>query len=286
MKKYPFCSVIIPAYNTEKTISLLLESLVKQDYQGEYEVIVVDNRSTDATVGEVEKFSHVRILHERDIQSSYAARNRGIKNAEGEVLAFIDADCIASENWFKKGIGEMTQRKADLVAGEVVFTFENKQPSVYEYLDSVRKLKQETYVQKGFGATANLFVRKQVFKKIGFFRQDLQSGGDYEFGKRATKNGLRLHYSNKAYVFHPARSTFGELIKKTKRVARGLAQLQKMNLLEENKLSFLSFLPILSVPQNRDYKHFSIWNKTLMLTIANYIKYTSLSYRLYYLITL
>lgn len=286
MNKYPFCTVIVPAYNAETTISLLLRSLARQDYHGKYEVIVVDNHSADKTVEKVEKFPQVRILHEVDIQSSYAARNRGIRNAKGGVLAFIDADCVARPNWLEEGVKILLSKNADLAAGNVEFTFKKKVPSVYEYIDSVRKLNQRGYVRKGFGATANLFVRKGVFEKIGYFRQDLQSGGDYEFGKRAIKRGMKIRYTKKALVLHPARDSLRELIKKTKRVAKGQAQLQKMGILEEYPLNLLSFLPTASLSQNHYYQYFSGRDKILMLIITNYIKYTNLFYRLYYLFTL
>jgi glycosyltransferase involved in cell wall biosynthesis len=96
----PDVSVIVPVYNGAKTITALLESLAAQRFEiNGFKIIVVDNGSTGATADRVAPFS-VRLLHERNIQNS-AARNRGVRAAQGATLAFIDADCIAHPDWLR-----------------------------------------------------------------------------------------------------------------------------------------------------------------------------------------
>ena len=98
----PLISVIVPVYNSSGCIAELIGSLLDQDYPKElYEVIVVDNNSSDDTVSIIEKHPFVTLLRETETQSSYAARNTGIKAANHALLAFTDADCVATEQWLR-----------------------------------------------------------------------------------------------------------------------------------------------------------------------------------------
>ena len=119
-------------------------------------------------------------------------------------------------------------------------------PSVFEYYDSARKLGQEAYVEKGFAATANLFVWKGLFDGHGLFKGELVSGGDYEFGLRVTGGGEKLVYIPDAIVRHAARRTFGAIFAKSRRIAKGQRQLQKLGLLD--RPSMRQLLPAKSWP--------------------------------------
>ena len=93
----PVLDVVIPVFNMADTIGRCLESITALDYDPEaFEVIVVDNMSTDDTRQIVAKFP-VRVLEEKVFQSSYAARNTGIAAARGKLIAFTDADCVAAQ---------------------------------------------------------------------------------------------------------------------------------------------------------------------------------------------
>ena len=95
----PFVSVIVPVYNDGQRIGKCIEALLIQTYpQAHFEIIIVDNGSNDNTRSVIEEHP-VKLLVEDRIQSSYAARNKGIKNAKGEVIAFTDADCIPAPDW-------------------------------------------------------------------------------------------------------------------------------------------------------------------------------------------
>ena len=143
--EYPFLSVIIPVYNDNAGLKKLLPTLMQQSYpQDKYEVIVVDN-GFNQDVTEVTKGFEVKLLTENDIQSSYAARNKGIQQAVGEVFVFIDSDCRAVEDWLYEGIKKMQQVGSDLVGGNVVFSFSEKNPTFVYWLASnpLVRLKRE-----------------------------------------------------------------------------------------------------------------------------------------------
>ena len=101
MVDWPFTSIVVPVFNAGDTIDKLLRSLVTLNYPRErYEIIVVDNDSQDDSPQRAQQYP-VKLLHELDIQSSYAARNRGIRAAKGDIIAFTDADCVAHLDWLR-----------------------------------------------------------------------------------------------------------------------------------------------------------------------------------------
>lgn len=98
MTKNPFfTSIVVPARNEERLLALCLKSLVEQDYAGDYEVIVVDNASTDQTLEIASSFG-VKVVYEANIGSG-PARQRGLLEARGEIVAFTNADTIVPRHW-------------------------------------------------------------------------------------------------------------------------------------------------------------------------------------------
>jgi len=200
----PFVSVIVPVYNDPERIKICIEKLLEQSYPKErYEIIIIDNNSSDDTVDIIKKYP-VKLLHEKDIQSSYAARNKGVKEAKGEIIAFTDSDCHPAKEWLENGVRAMQSEKADLVAGKVSFIFSDKNDS-FEICDSIEHMQQkDTVMRGGSAATANLFVRKNIFNEIGFF-PNVKSGGDGAWTHNASKKGYKIVYYSNAEVFHPTR---------------------------------------------------------------------------------
>jgi glycosyltransferase involved in cell wall biosynthesis len=220
----PFASVIIPVYNSAASLVSTLEALQRQTYsRDQFETIVVDNGSVDDIAQVRSRYPQVLWLLEEE-RGSYRSRNRGIRAARGEVLAFTDSDCIPEPGWIEQGVRSvLNSEKVGLAAGRVKFIFERPQaPSVCELYDSLCSLQQQETLQKSrFGATANLFTRRKVMEKIGLFDEQLISGGDREWGNRVFDLGLRQIYCAEAVVLHPAKRTLRELIKKSLRITAG-----------------------------------------------------------------
>jgi glycosyltransferase involved in cell wall biosynthesis len=98
---------------------LCIESLLAQTYTKHLtEIIVVDNGSTDTTPSVVARYS-VTLLFEKDVLTSYAARNRGIAHATGEIIAFTDADCVASLDWLVQIIAPLEDQTVGILLGIV-----------------------------------------------------------------------------------------------------------------------------------------------------------------------
>jgi len=216
-------SVIIPVYNDTESLQQCLDALTHQEDPGTaWEIIVVDNNSSPPITNVVDVSEKVRVFHE-PTPGSYAARNRGIDEARGELLAFTDADCLPSPSWLAHGLAHMRQTSSDIAGGRIDMIFQDEQPNVWEYYDAASFLRQEKYVLKHhFGATANLFVRRDAILRYGRFDPSLRSGGDAEFCKRLVSQGATLSYAENACIRHPARYRFRQIIKKLDRVSEGI----------------------------------------------------------------
>jgi len=250
----PAVSIIVPVYNCSGSITALIESLLDQDYPRDlYEVILVDNNSSDNTARMIEQYP-IKLLRENDIQSSYAARNKGIKEAKHDYLAFTDADCIPNQQWLSSGISTLIRESADLVGGNIEFILPEK-PTNAQLYDSITHLNTKAYVnEKSSAPTANLFTRSDVFEKTSLF-PEVKSGGDYSWTNNAVKKGFKIVYAPDAIVKHPARK-LNELLKKCRRIGAGDThiRLKKETLLHEIPYTLYNLvftgIPVSSVDNN------------------------------------
>ncbi|MGF1496386.1 MAG: glycosyltransferase [Elainellaceae cyanobacterium] len=217
---YPFISIIIPVFNNANLLKTCLDGLHKQTYPREfYEIIVVDNNSTEDIQSVVSSYGQAKLVFEAT-RGSYAARNKGLSVAKGEVIAFIDSDCIPTEKWLESGAKTLEECAADLVGGQVSFSFSH-QKTAAEVYDSVTNMQARRNIEeRKLTTTANLFTHRYVFEAIGLFPQDAKSGGDLIWTKKATDSNFKIVYASEAIVFHPARS-LTELLKKQFRVGKG-----------------------------------------------------------------
>ncbi|MEW6600608.1 MAG: glycosyltransferase family A protein [Nitrospirota bacterium] len=219
-----FVSVVVPVYNDAGRIGRCIEALLNQTYPADqYEIIVVDNGSTDNT-REVVKQYPVALLIEDKIRSSYGARNTGIRNAKGDIVALTDSDCMPRREWLEKGVANLLRDpNCGLVAGdiEVFFTIPGK-PNAVEIYDSINGFNQKEDIEtRNYGSTANVFTFRKIFYEVGFFNDHLRSGGDNEWGRRIFACGYGQIYAKDTIVGHPARDSFGQLYRRTARLIGG-----------------------------------------------------------------
>ena len=240
----PMVSIIAPVFNDQNKIGLLIDSLFNQDYPKDlFEIIIVDNGSTDMSKEIIRKYP-VIFLEENEIQSSYAARNKGILKAKGDIIAFIDSDCIADRQWVKQGVAVVQASDVDLAGGKVEFFF-SPQKTAAEIYDSLMSMQNQFSIKEmGASTTANLFVKAKLFKDFGLFAL-VKSGGDIQWTSEASKKGARIVFAGDAIVRHPARD-LKELLKKSLRVGKGYPQIwNKLNKSFIQRLEVLvrKFLP-------------------------------------------
>jgi glycosyltransferase involved in cell wall biosynthesis len=194
----PRVSVVVPARNASDTIGRALDALAAQELDHPWEVVVVDDASDDDTAAIARSApGPVKVVSEGRLGAA-EARNRGVAEARGAVLAFTDADCFPTPGWLAAGL--IALRDADLAQGSVA-------PDPTHPLGPFdRTLWVES--ERGFYETANLFVTRQLFERVGGFEDWLDTGGgkhiaeDVWFGWSAVRAGARTRFAPDALVHH------------------------------------------------------------------------------------
>jgi glycosyltransferase involved in cell wall biosynthesis len=226
----PFVSVIVPVFNDCGSLRTCLDALARQTYSpSAYEVIVVDNGGNDGIENLASEYPQARVLCEPG-PGAYAARNRGLSEARGTLIAFTDADCIPAPDWLENGARELLRiPDCGLVAGKIeIIPRDPARPTAVELYQGIAALQQDTYVAAGrFGATANLFTFRTVFDAVGGFDGEVKSSGDLEWGQRVDAAGYQVVYTEHARVVHPARRTLGQLYRQVTRMIGGVHDLKR-----------------------------------------------------------
>lgn len=219
-------SVVIPTYKDWDRVAECLNALNKQTFsENDFEVIVVNNNPAEPCPI-IDLSSNVVILEEPQ-PGSYAARNAGISHANGDVLVFTDADCVPDTNWLAEGI-KLIDDGAERVAGHITLVASSNKPTMAEIYSKAFVFDQCKRVKKGVAVTANLFVKREIFSKVGLFNAELMSGGDFEWNERATSLGVNIVYGGDAKISHPALTSMNDLLRKERRIAGGVVTLKKM----------------------------------------------------------
>lgn len=190
-------SIIIPAFNEETHILQLLKSIERYAPKNSgIEIIVVDNGSTDDTVIIGEKHNaHVVV----DPYATVAGlRNRGVKEASGDVLIFLDADVVLTKQWqsaIQKVIKDLDEMP-NIVTGSVVGISRN--PSLIERMwFQENTIKKINYINSG-----HLITTRKLFTALNGFDSSLISGEDYDFSSRARLVGARIINNPELKVIH------------------------------------------------------------------------------------
>ena len=182
-------SVIIPARNEEKTIGQCLESLAQMNFHAnDFEVIVVDNGSTDRTEEIAKSFAarlHLTVLKKKDGNIS-AMRNWGARSARGRVLAFTDADCVVPSDWLSRADDLFTSPHAGIIGAHGMIPEDSSWVARTWYRDvATTKRGEVSYVP-----TLDLLVKRSLLFDLGGFDQTLETNEDYEFCQRVRAAGF------------------------------------------------------------------------------------------------
>lgn len=225
----PTVTIVVPVYNDPEGIVTTVESLQAQQTDREFSIAIVDNGSTDNTPAVIAEYTDERttLYHENEIQSSYAARNTGIRNSDSDIFGFIDADMTVPEDWIVSALDAFRTEEADYMGCDVKLTLPEN-PTVSARYDHHTGFPVEGYLtHQQFAPTCCLFVRRAVFEDVGLFDHRLESGGDKEFGTRVYEAGYDQYFAADVTMYHPVRESLQELITKDLRVGRGLCQAQR-----------------------------------------------------------
>jgi glycosyltransferase involved in cell wall biosynthesis len=213
-------SFIIPAFNEERLIGRCLESTMAQDELHDFEVIVVDNGSTDATRSVVEAYPSARAIYYADKRGPAAARNEGARHANGELLVFFDADVVVPPDWTRKALRLFEDERLMGVSGPYMYMEFNKlqrmSETVFYWLLMFPLSKMLAGLKVGNVALGgNLAVRKQAFDAIGGFDATLEFYGDEaNLVRRLIRIG-RVDFSRRLWVKSSARRFLKEGLLRT-----------------------------------------------------------------------
>lgn len=192
----PFVTVVIPAHNEEEYLESCLRSLLTQDYPNEfYETIVVNNNSTDATVTIAGQLG-IPVINEPNGPVG-RVRNTGAKAARGELLLFLDGDCIAPKNWISYAVSRIGA-KPELVLG-----------GGYELREKPRPLEKYWLLEGTEGASLPkdllggcIAIAKSTFFKVGGFDEAITSGEDSKLSVSLRRSGAQVHIEREMSVIH------------------------------------------------------------------------------------
>jgi glycosyltransferase involved in cell wall biosynthesis len=191
-------SVIVPARNAAETLPRTLASLARQDLDGSYEVIVVDDGSTDDTAQLASAGPGPVTVVGQGPLGPAAARNRGVEQSRARVLAFCDADVYPCRGWLRAGVAALEH--ADFVQGQVL-----PDPEVV-----VGPFDRTIWVTSvaGLFESANLFIGRQTFELVGGFQEWIRPrrgkalAEDVWLGHRALRRGMRCAFCAEALAYH------------------------------------------------------------------------------------
>jgi glycosyltransferase involved in cell wall biosynthesis len=278
MQNKPHVSVIIPTYRDWERLKLCIAALEKQTYPADlFEVIIVNNDSEDLCPNFSLPKNYKLIAEAKP--GSYAARNAALKIAKGEVVAFTDSDCQPQRDWLRSAVDLFgTDLRLYRIGGKVSLIVGENKKNIAEIYEKAYAFRQQDFVyDKGMAATANMVTKKAVFDKIGDFNENLMSGGDAEWGMRASAQGFKIKFSNDCVVWHPARSLLSEIVQKTKREAGGHYGLleKKSKVLLMSYIIFGFLPPIKSIFRVFRDPSLSFSEKTVSVIVRYYLRLVS-----------
>jgi glycosyltransferase involved in cell wall biosynthesis len=205
--KTPMVSVVICAYNAERTMRPCLESLRKLDYP-QYEVIIVDDGSRDRTAEISMDFPEFRLIRQPNKGLS-VARNVGLHAARGEIIAYTDSDCVVDPHWLTLMVGAMTEKGFDGCGGPNYAPHEDgwveaccaASPGAPSHVLTSDDVAEHL-------AGCNMIYTKAALLKVGGFDPQFTSAGDdVDICWRILDVGMRLGYCPAAFVWHFRRNT-------------------------------------------------------------------------------
>lgn len=209
--RLPMVSIVIPVYCRPAEIEACLTSLQSLDYPSDrVEIIVVDDASTDHTAAVVRRFG-VRLIVQACNRGQSAARNTGVAAARGDIIAFLDSDCIARPDWLRELVPYFRDHRVALVGGRVGACSGDRWMDRYEAACSALDMGDEPVMGRGannvfYVPTCNMLVRRTVYTRVGGLDEDLHVGEDVDLCWRLLAAGHHLHYTPRGEVLHRHRN--------------------------------------------------------------------------------
>jgi glycosyltransferase involved in cell wall biosynthesis len=208
----PNVSVIIPVYNSEKTLPTTIQSILTQKTSKSFELIIVDDESTDKTREVAEQFGNkIKLLTQKKFGPA-KARNLGAKNAKSKILLFIDADCVASRKWLEEMIKPFKNKEIAGVQG----AYKSKQPELSAKFSQIEiedryDLLKEAESLDWIGSYSAGYRKKDFIEAMGFDESfPIASGEDPALSFKMNLMQKKIVFNPEAIVYHMHPKKFSE----------------------------------------------------------------------------
>ena len=201
-------SVIIPSFNSEDTIEKNLLALHNQTYESDYETILVDS-SSDSTPDIVRNgFPSVILLHLNEKTDPGTARNLGVEKSSGDLLLFIDSDCVAEPDWIESIVRLHELNDHAAIGGSVSNGNDPRSLVAWAgYFAEFREFIPERPMREvAHIPTCNISYKASIFKSMAGFNPDYYPQEDLEFNNRLLRTGHKILFCPDAKVHHHHRS--------------------------------------------------------------------------------
>jgi GT2 family glycosyltransferase len=221
MKRPPSISIIIPSYNSKKTITNCLNSVLNQSYEEIDQVVVVDssNDGTDEIIKDF--FPSVKLIHLRERTLAGEARNIGVGATNSEYIAFTDTDCIVDYYWIENILRRMENGNYDAVGGVILNGTPESWSGTLGYLNEFSFYLAQS--KSGFVdafATANACYRRSIFNSHQFM-ETLPAAQDTVFHWSLIDNGKKLFFDPAVRITHINRKGFRTVLKHQRQLGGG-----------------------------------------------------------------
>ncbi len=240
----PRVSIVIPVKDRAEELRTCLASLSRLDYPAELrELIVVDDGSSDGSAEVARQFGAQVLASGGTGLGPAAARNRGAQVASGEILAFIDSDCTASNRWLGDLVTAFADPQVAAVGGLVDGMHDASALDRYEAVMSSLNLGGRERSGQGGDDTfylpsCNLLVRREAFRRAGGFRCELQIGEDVDLTWRLRDAGGRILYLPQGRIWHEHRSALPAFLKRRFEYGTSEGMLQERHPARQKKMAF------------------------------------------------
>ena len=216
----PKVSVIVPVRDGADDIAILLDHLSRQTLPREDFEIVMVTMDRPTTGSRQSPRPTATFGSWFDPQNSYPARNSAVAASRAPILASCDADCRPEPEWLERGLSVVAA--TDGAAGRIRFDLPPRL-SAWALVDMEASEDHEHQVRVGVAETANLFLRRELFDRMGGFDGTIPEYGDFEFVERCVAAGAQLSYAPDAVVSHPVRTSGRSLLRALWKYNRGYA---------------------------------------------------------------
>ncbi|RIW13086.1 glycosyltransferase [Algoriphagus lacus] len=240
----PLFSIIVPCYNQGHFLSKAVESVIAQGFK-DWELWIINDGSTDQTGQIAQKLSasdaRIEVITQSNLGLS-AARNSGIKVANGNVLHFLDAD-----DWLLPGCLEQVAEKfkdpeIDVCISGYSYYLGDK--IIHTHRFQSEEIFLPRVVNGNLAPPVSFFVKKEVLESVGDFDISLKSCEDWDLWIRAAKSGFRIHSMNQVLVAY--RYVAGSMSKKPKQMYAALCEVSSRAAMVDSRIS-------VTLPLNKDY---------------------------------